>query len=32
VLACARVWWQLLTGRRSPDLHEDSYVAVAEAK
>jgi carbon starvation protein len=31
VLASARVWWQLLSGRRAPDLHEEPYVAVAGA-
>jgi carbon starvation protein len=33
VAASARVWWQLLTGRRPADLHEEPYVAlpVAEA-
>ena len=29
-VANARVWWQLLSGRRVPDLHEEPYVAVAE--
>jgi len=29
VLTCARVWWQLLAGKRAPDLHEEPYVAVA---
>ena len=28
-LANARVWWQLLAGRRAADLHEEPYVAVA---
>jgi carbon starvation protein len=28
VAASARVWWQLLTGRRPADLHEDPYVAL----
>jgi carbon starvation protein len=28
VVTCARVWWQLLSGRRMPDLHEEPYVAV----
>jgi carbon starvation protein len=28
VITCARVWWQLLAGRRAPDLHEEPYVAV----
>jgi carbon starvation protein len=31
VLASARVWWQLLSGRRAPDLHEEPYLAVAAA-
>src|SRR5882757_3287127 len=26
VLACARVWWLLLAGRRAADLHEEPYV------
>jgi len=29
VLTCARVWWQLLAGKRVADLHEEPYVAVA---
>lgn len=29
VLTCARVWWQLLAGKREPVLHEEPYVAVA---
>jgi hypothetical protein len=29
-VANARVWWQLLSGRRVPDLHEEPYVAVVE--
>jgi carbon starvation protein len=29
-VANARVWWQLLSGRRAPDLHEEPYVAAAE--
>ncbi len=29
VLTCARVWWQLLAGKRTADLHEEPYVAVA---
>ncbi len=29
VLTCARVWWQLLAGKRAADLHEEPYVAVA---
>ena len=28
-LTCARVWWQLLAGKRAADLHEEPYVAVA---
>ncbi len=28
VITCARVWWQLLAGKRAPDLHEEPYVAV----
>jgi len=28
VLANARVWWQLLAGRREPVLHEEPYVAM----
>lgn len=28
LITCARVWWQLLAGRRAPDLHEEPYVAV----
>jgi len=32
VLTCARVWWQLLVGRRAPDLHEEPYVPVAVAE
>jgi carbon starvation protein len=31
VLTCARVWWQLLAGRRAPDLQEEPYVPVAAA-
>ncbi len=31
VLASARVWVQLLTGRRALDLHEEPYVALAAA-
>jgi len=31
VLTCARVWWQLLAGRRAPDLHEEPYVTVEPA-
>jgi carbon starvation protein len=30
VVANARVWWQLLSGKRAADLHEEPYVAVAE--
>ncbi|HLP26230.1 MAG TPA: carbon starvation CstA family protein [Acidobacteriota bacterium] len=30
VLACARVWVQLLRGRRTADLHEEPYVPLAE--
>jgi len=32
VLSCARVWVQLLTGRRAVDLHEEPYVAIAAVK
>jgi carbon starvation protein len=28
VITCARVWWQLLAGKRAPDLREEPYVAV----
>ena len=28
VIACARVWVQLLSGKRAPDLREEPYVAV----
>ncbi len=31
VLANARVWWQLLAGKRSPVLHEEPYVAIGDA-
>ena len=31
VLACARVWVQLLSGRRTADLHEEPYVSLAVA-
>jgi len=31
VLTCARVWWQLLAGRRAPDLQEEPYVTVEPA-
>ena len=30
VLACARVWLQLLAGRRAADLREEPYVPLAE--
>ena len=29
VVACARVWWQLLAGRRAADLREEPYVPLA---
>jgi carbon starvation protein len=29
VVANARVWWQLLSGRRAPELREEPYVAAA---
>ena len=32
VLACARVWVQLLAGRRAADLHEEPYVAAGTAE
>ncbi|HEY4301185.1 MAG TPA: carbon starvation CstA family protein [Candidatus Didemnitutus sp.] len=32
VLSCARVWYQLLAGKRAADLHEEPYVAVGAAK
>ncbi|ACB74684.1 carbon starvation CstA family protein [Opitutus terrae] len=32
VIANARVWWQLLSGRRAADLHEEKYVAVRVAE
>jgi carbon starvation protein len=32
VFACARVWVQLLTGRRAADLHEEPYVATNNAE
>jgi carbon starvation protein len=32
VLASARVWLQLLSGRRAADLHEDPYVAASGAE
>ena len=32
VLANARVWWQLLAGRRAPELREEPYVAVGETE
>jgi carbon starvation protein len=28
VAASARLWWQLLAGKRAPELHEEPYVAV----
>ena len=31
VLSSARAWWQLLAGRRAPDLREEPYVAAAPA-
>ena len=31
VLANARAWWQLLAGRRAPDLHEEPFVATRGA-
>jgi len=31
VAASARVWWQLLAGRRAPGLHEEPYVPLAGA-
>ena len=31
VAANARVWWQLLAGRRRADLREESYVPLAPA-
>ena len=31
VIANARVWWQLLAGKRVPDLHEEPYVAATES-
>jgi carbon starvation protein len=31
VAANARVWWQLVTARRAPALHEEPYVAVSGA-
>jgi carbon starvation protein len=30
VVANARVWWQLLVGKRAAELHEEPYVAIAE--
>jgi carbon starvation protein len=30
--ANARVWWQVLVGRKAPLLHEDPYVALASAR
>jgi carbon starvation protein len=32
VLSCARVWVQLLSGRRTAELHEEPYVAIAAVK
>jgi len=32
VLANARVWWQLLAGRRAIELREEPYVAVSDAR
>ncbi len=32
VLTCARAWWQLLVAHRTPELHEEPYVAVAAAE
>ncbi|HVU25360.1 MAG TPA: carbon starvation CstA family protein [Opitutus sp.] len=32
VVANARVWWQLLAGRKTPELHEEPYVAAEPAK
>jgi carbon starvation protein len=29
LIANARLWWQLLTARRAPELHEEPYVAVS---
>jgi hypothetical protein len=29
VIASARVWWQLLSGKRAAQLREEPYVAVA---
>jgi carbon starvation protein len=31
VSASARVWWQLLAGKRAPELREEPYVALVEA-
>jgi hypothetical protein len=31
LLANARVWWQLLAGKRAVELREEPYVAVAES-
>jgi carbon starvation protein len=28
-LTCARVWWQLLVGKRPAELHEEPYVAIS---
>jgi hypothetical protein len=32
VVACARVWVQLLTGQRKVLLHEEPYVSVSAAE
>lgn len=32
VAANARVWWQLLAGRRGADLREEAYVPLAPAR
>jgi carbon starvation protein len=29
VIASARIWWQLISGRRAPNLSEEPYVAAA---
>jgi carbon starvation protein len=31
VIANARVWWQLLSGKRAAKLHEEPYVSATEA-
>ena len=31
VVASVRVWWQLLAGKRAPQLREEPYVAIGEA-